>query len=82
MRMLLLVAVLGLSSSAKQCAITDYGATTSAADNAGAISKALAACAAGGEVTVPAGNFKTGPVTVTGRGIVLSVARGALPLPF
>ena len=73
----LVVTVLGMASSAKQCAITDYGASTSAADNTDAISMALAACAGGGEVTVPAGNFKTGPITVTGKGIMLNVARGA-----
>ena len=69
---------LGLASAAKQCAITDFGASPSAKDNAGAITKAVAACAAGGEVTVPAGGaFLTGPLTVTGKGVVLNVARGA-----
>ncbi len=48
----------------KRYNITDYGAAASKANNASAIQKAIDAASAngGGRVTVPAGNFITGPL--------------------
>jgi polygalacturonase len=53
-------------SSAKECNIVEYGADASAANNTAAIQKAIAACASGGTVTISGGDFKTGPLVVSG----------------
>lgn len=41
----------------KSVSITDFGGSASAADNAGSIMRAFEAAGAGGEVTIPGGNF-------------------------
>lgn len=58
--------------------ITDYGASTTSADNTSAIQKALDAArnAGGGKVVVPAGTFLTGPV-VMGSKTIFYISKGA-----
>src|SRR5580698_5205004 len=58
--------------------ITSYGASTSSANNAAAIQKAInaAAAAGGGTVQVPSGTFLSGPINLTNK-INLNLASGA-----
>jgi polygalacturonase len=66
------------TSSNKLCPITSYGGSISAKDNSAAIQKALVDCSSGGTVVVAGGNYKTGPVVVTGSGLTLEVQAGAI----
>ena len=76
--LLSLAAQLASVSASKECAITDHGADASAANNTAAIQKAIAACAAGGTVIVTGGDFKTGPLVVSGgTNLALQVEAGA-----
>eukprot|EP01047_Picozoa_sp_COSAG01_P011840 COSAG01_NODE_523_length_15948_cov_161.993690_6_plen_443_part_00 len=65
-------------SAAKECNIVEFGADASAANNTAAIQKAIAACASGGTVTISGGDFKTGPLVVSGAtNLALTVEAGA-----
>lgn len=59
--------------------ITDFGASTSSSDNAGAIQKAIdaAAKAGGGSVIIPAGTFISGPLLLKSN-IGLKISEGAV----
>ena len=61
----------------RRCDIADFGATLASVNNTAAIMAALSACAGGGTVVVQGGSFKTGPLVVTGRGVVLHIGTGA-----
>jgi exo-poly-alpha-galacturonosidase len=52
--------------AAKQCDITKYGAKSGSSDNTKAVQAAIKDCLTGGEVVVPAGVFKSFPITVEG----------------
>lgn len=64
-------------TSANTLYITDYGAVTTAADNAAAIQKALDAVPSeGGMVVVPAGVWMSGPLKMKSK-TILHLAKGA-----
>lgn len=64
--------------SSKVCAITDYGAHVTAANNTASIASAIADCLKGGTVKVAGGAYKTGPLLVAGgNDVFIEVADGA-----
>eukprot|EP01043_Picozoa_sp_COSAG02_P072037 COSAG02_NODE_13412_length_1398_cov_1.229407_2_plen_228_part_01 len=66
------------AKDSKTCLITDYGADIAAANNTGAITRAIADCLNGGTVKVAGGAFKTGPRLVAGgKDVFIEVSSGA-----
>jgi hypothetical protein len=61
----------------KVCAIAAHGASPSSDDNAAAIQAALTECSTGGTVSLTGGQFKSGPLYITGVNVSLDVEDGA-----
>lgn len=65
------------ASGSRTCSPTDHGASPSLSDNAAAIQSALRECQGGGTVVLEGGEFKSGPLTVSGVNVTFEVADGA-----
>ena len=64
-------------SGSDTCSPADHGASPSLPDNAAAIQSALRECQHGGTVVLEGGEFKSGPLTVSGVNVTFEVAGGA-----